>query len=239
MRIFDRPRKALAARGDQWGRGPVSRLRPCPAGRRRIGGPREARLALPQTIRNERNTVKLLKISALAIAATLSLAACGRDGLTGPGGLRIGQFDGQIAGTLNGRLEGEAMSGSTVSGFHDIIVLTDYARDIEVTLYHDTDEFYEGRYPIGNAIAMNQPIAAYVRLLDTGEYFDSLSGVIDIYDVYADGIEGTASFSAESDEVIGDIVNVDISFATNYAGRINFNLSPSFSRGAKTGAGGS
>lgn len=183
--------------------------------------------------------MRFLKISALAISSALSLAACGRDGLTGPGGLRIGQFDGQIAGTLNGRLDGEAVSGSTVSGFHDVIVLTDYARDIEVTIYHDTDEFYEGRFAIGDAVTMNEPIVAYVRMMDTGEYFDSLSGVIDIYDVYANSIEGTASFSAESDEVFGDIVNVDVSFATDYAGRINFNLSPSLSRGAKTAAGGS
>lgn len=178
--------------------------------------------------------MKTLKIFALALVSALSLAGCGRDGVTGPGGLRIGQFDGRIAGTLDGRLYGEAVSGSTVSGFHDVIVLTDHSAGIEVTLYHDTDEFYEGRWTIGDAVTMNQPIVGYVRLLDTGEWFDSLHGVIDIHDVYSNGIEGTATFTAESDEVIGDIVNVDVSFATDYAGHINFNLSPSFSRGAKT-----
>lgn len=178
--------------------------------------------------------MKTLKIFALALVSALSLAACGRDGLTGPGGLRIGQFEGQIGGSLGGRLEGEAVSGSTVSGFHDIIVLTDHAQDIEITIYHDTDEFWEGRHAIGDAVTMNQPIVAYVRLLDTGEWFDSLSGVIDLYDVHGGGIEGTASFSAESDEVIGDIVSVDVAFATDYAGRISFNLSPSLSRGART-----
>ncbi|HEX6367342.1 MAG TPA: hypothetical protein VF006_00335 [Longimicrobium sp.] len=177
--------------------------------------------------------MKLLRISALAIASALSLAACDRDGVTDPGDLRIGQFDGQIAGTLGGRLDGEAVSGSTVSGFHDIIVLTDYAEGIEITLYHDSDEFYEGRFPIGDAIAMNQPIVAYVRLLDTGEWFESLDGVIDLYDVHGGGIEGIASFRAESDEVLGDVVDVDVSFVTDYAGRINFNLSPSFSASAK------
>ncbi|HYR10032.1 MAG TPA: hypothetical protein VEQ60_19820 [Longimicrobium sp.] len=177
--------------------------------------------------------MKLLKISALALLSALSLAACGRDGVTGPGGLRIGQFDGQIAGTLGGRLQGEAISGSTVSGFHDIIVLTDYEEGIEITIYHDTDEFFLGRYPIGDAVTMNRDIVAYVRLLDTGEYFDSLNGVIDISGTHTNGFEGTASFSAESDEVIGDIVNVDVSFATDYAGSIDFNLSPSLSRSPK------
>jgi hypothetical protein len=179
--------------------------------------------------------VKLLKISALAVVSALSLAACGRDGVTDPTGLRIGQFDGQIAGTLGGRLQGEAVSGSTTSGFHDIIVLTDYAEGIEITLYHDTDEFYEGRFPIGDVIAMNRPIVAYVRLLDTGEYFDSLDGDIDLYDVHGGGISGTARFRAESDEVIGDIIDVDVAFVTDYAGHISFNLSPSFSAGAKSG----
>lgn len=178
--------------------------------------------------------MKLLKISALALASALSLAGCGRDGLTDPTGLRIGQFDGEIAGTLGGRLEGEAVSGSTVPGFHDIIVLTDYAENIEITLYHDTDEFFLGRYPIGDALTGYQPIVAYVRLLDTGEWFESLHGVIDISSMHTNGFEGTASFSAESDEVIGDIVNVDVSFVTDFAGDIDFNLSPSFSRAPKT-----
>jgi hypothetical protein len=182
--------------------------------------------------------VQTLKISALVMVASLSLAACGRDGVTGPGGLRIGQFDGQISGTLTGRLDGEAVSGSTVSGFHDIIVLTDYTDQIEITLYHETDEFFLGRYAIGDAVTGSQPIVAYVHLLDTGEWFESLSGVIDISSTYTDGIEGTASFSAESDEVVGDIVNVDVTFATDYAGHIDFNLSPSFSRSsAKSPAG--
>jgi hypothetical protein len=183
--------------------------------------------------------VKLLKISAFALVSALSLAACGRDGVTGPDGLRIGQFDGQIAGTLGGRLQGEAVSGSTYQAYHDIIVLTDYEEGIEITIYHDTDEFFLGRYPIGDAVTGYLPIVAYVRLLDTGEWFESLDGVIDISSMHTNGFEGTASFSAESGEVIGDIVNVDVSFITDYAGRIDFNLSPSFSRGAKARTGGS
>lgn len=183
--------------------------------------------------------MKLLKIFSLAMVSALSLAACGQDGLTDPTGLRIGQFDGQIAGTLGGRLQGDAVSGSTVSGYHDIIVLTDYAQDIEITIVHDTDEFFLGRYPIGDAVTGYQPIVAYVHLLDTGEWFESLHGVIDISSVHTNGFEGTARFSAESDEVIGDIVDVDVAFVTDYAGHIEFNLSPSFSASAKSRAGGS
>ncbi|MBW3571785.1 MAG: hypothetical protein KY467_11820 [Gemmatimonadetes bacterium] len=181
--------------------------------------------------------MKLLKISALAIASALSLGACDASGVTDPGGLRVGQFDGRIAGTLDARLDGQAVSGSTVSGFHDIIVLTDYARGIEVTLYHDTNEFYEGRFSIGDAVLMNRPIVAYVRLLDTGEYFDSLHGVIDLYGVRRGGISGTATFRAESDRVVGDVVDVDVSFVTDYAGNISYNLSPSFSTSGKSAPG--
>lgn len=236
MRIRTPRRKASAAEFDHALRGPVFRLRPTSSRRPRTGDAREAYPALPQTIWNERNTVKLLKISVLAMVSALSLAACGRDGLTDPTGLRRGQFDGQIAGTLSGRLDGEAVSGSSVSGFHDVIVLTDYAQDIEVTIVHDTDEFYEGRFSIGDAIVQDRPITAWVRLMDTGEYFDSLNGVIDLYRVDGGGIEGTASFSAESDEVIGDIVNVDVTFSTGYAGRIDYNLSPSLSRAPEPAA---
>jgi hypothetical protein len=239
MRNSTPPRKASPAAPDWIVRHPVFRLRPSFPSRPRTGGAREASPALPQTIQNERNTVKMLKISALAIAAALSLGACGRDGLTDPTGLRIGQFDGQIAGTLGGRLVGEAISGSTEPGFHDIIVLTDYTEDIEITIVHDTDEFYEGRFSIGDAIAQNQPITAWVRLMDTGEYFDSLNGTIELYEVRGGSIEGAASFSAESDEVLGDIINVDVTFFTDFAGNISYNLSPSFSRTPKSAAGGS
>jgi hypothetical protein len=239
MRILTPPRKTSATAPDWIVPHPVSPLRPSLPGRPRTDGAREASPALPQPSQNERNTVKMLKISALAIAAALSLGACGRDGLTDPTGLRIGQFDGQIAGTLDGRLVGDAASGSTVSGFHDIIVLTDYAAGIEITIVHETDEFFMGRYPVGNAVTGYLPIVAYVHLLDTDEWFDSLHGEIDIFGTHTNGFEGTASFSAESDEVIGDIVNVDVSFVTDYAGRIDYSLSPSFSRTPKTAAGGS
>jgi hypothetical protein len=99
-------------------------------------------------------------------------------------------------------------------------------------------EFFLGRYAIGDAVTGYLPIVAYVRLLDTGEWFDSLHGVIDIAGTHTNGFDGTASFSAESEEVPGDIVDVDVSFITDYAGNIDFNLSPSFSRTPKSAAGG-
>ena len=179
----------------------------------------------------------MLKTSVLALASALSLAACDRDGLTGPGDLRQGQFEGQISGTLNGALFGEAISGSTMLNLHDAIVLTDYEQGIEVAFYHSTGEFEEGRYPIDDAVFGDGDILAYVRVLDTGEYFDSLDGVIDLHEVRNIGIAGTASFRGESDEVAGQTVQVDVSFVTDYDGRIGFEPGPSFSMGVKSPAG--
>jgi hypothetical protein len=175
----------------------------------------------------------MLKISVLALVSALSLAACGRDGLTDPDDLRTGQFEGQISGTLDGWVEGEALSGSTSQNLHDLIVLTDYEQGIEITLYHAWDEFYEGRFPIGDAVLEDEDIVAYVRLLDTGEWFDSVDGVIDLHDVRGSGIAGTASFRAESEFDSREILDVDVSFVTDYDGGIDFNLSPSFSVRAK------
>lgn len=177
--------------------------------------------------------MNMLKISAVALAAALSLGACDTRGITDPGDLRDGQFEGEIRGTLDGWLQGTALSGSTVAGFHDLIELTDYSQRIEVILYHDTGEFYPGRFPIGDGYVMSSDIVAYVRDLDTGEWFDSLDGVIDLYEVYSDGIRGTATFRAESEDYPGDVVNVDVDFATVYDPGIDFNLSPSFSASAK------
>jgi hypothetical protein len=172
----------------------------------------------------------MLKISVLALAGALSLAACDRDGVTGPGDLYEGQFEGQISGALNGSLDGEALSGSTVLNLHDIILLTDYQAGIEIAIYHSTEEFTEGRYSIGDGAF--DDIVAYVRLLDTNEYFDAVDGVIDLQDVRDIGIAGTATFRAESDQD-GAIIDVDVAFVTDYDGRIDFNLSQSFSAGAK------
>lgn len=176
----------------------------------------------------------MLKIFALALVSALSLAACGRDGLTDPNDLRTGQFEGQISGTLDGWVQGEALSGSTERNLHDLIVLTDYEQGIEITLYHVWDEFYEGRFRIGDAVIEDEDIVAYVRLLDTNEWFDSVDGVIDLHDVRGGGIAGTASFRTESEFGAREILDVDVSFVTDYDGGIDFSLSPSFSASAKS-----
>ena len=177
--------------------------------------------------------MKTLKISLLALTSALSLAACVRDGVTDPDVLSFGQFQGWIQGTLDGSLSGEARSGSSTAGFHDLIVLTDHRQGLEVTLYHDTDEFTEGHYRIGDGVTFDENIVAYVRVLDTGEYFDSLDGDIQLSVVRGDAIIGSARFRAESDEVFGETVDVEVSFHTGYDSRLDFNLSPSFSAGAK------
>lgn len=176
--------------------------------------------------------MKTLTIRALAAFAALSLAACDGDGGTGVGGLREGQFEGEISGVVDARLDGEALSGATSPGFHDLIVLTDYTEDIEVGIYH-SNEFFEGRFNIDDALSTSSDIVAYVLDLRTGEYFDSLNGTLDLEDVSSGGIEGSARFTAESDEDAGAFVTVDVVFNTDYAGSINFNQSPSFSRAAK------
>jgi len=228
--------KAALPRVAADGRGTVSGLRLPPPSRPSPGGAREAHSALHPNAANRRNTVRMLKISVLALASALSLAACDRDGLTDPDDLRDGQFEGVISGSLNGRLDGEALSGSTVLNLHDAIVLTDYEQGLEIAFYHASGEFTEGRYAIGDPFVGNDDVTAYVRVLDTGEYFDSLDGFIDLDDVRGAGITGRASFRGESDDVPGDIVDVDVTFVTDYAGDIDFNLSPAFSAGAKSSA---
>lgn len=177
--------------------------------------------------------MKTLNISALAAFAALSLAACDGDGGTGVAGLREGQFEGVVSGVVDARLVGDAVSGSSEPGFHDVIVLTDYAQDLEVTLFHSTDEFYEGRVNIEDALNINSDVIAYVQDLRTGEYFDSLNGTLDLVDVRSGGIEGSARFTAESEDFAGEYVTVDVVFNADYSGSINYNLSPSFSRAQK------
>lgn len=175
----------------------------------------------------------MLRIPVLALAGALSLAACDSDGGVGVGDLREGRFEGQIDGVLDGRILGDALSGSFTAGFHDLIVLTDFAAGVEITLYHADDEFFEGRERIGDAAVFNESVVAWVEVLDTGEIFESLSGTIDIQDASSGGLDGIARFSAESTDVPGDIVSVEVAFRTFYDGGLNANLTPSFSAGAK------
>lgn len=178
--------------------------------------------------------MKTLKISALAALAALSLAACDGDGGTGVIGLPNGQFEGDVSGVLDIPLNGEALSGYwTNSSYHDLIVLTDYSRDVRVTIYESEREFFEGRWSIDDEDSFSSRIIAYVEDLQTGETFGSVSGTLDLVDVGSGGIEGTAIFTAESDDFAGDFITVDVAFNTDYDGNVSASRSPSFSRTQK------
>jgi hypothetical protein len=178
--------------------------------------------------------VKTLKKSALAAFAALALAACDGDGGTGVGGLPRGQFEGDVSGVLDMGLAGEAVSGYYTSpAFHDIIILTDYTRDVRITLYESADEFVEGRWRIDDENEFDSEIVAYVEDLETGETFSSVDGTLDLVNVSGSGIEGSALFTAESDEFGGDYLTVDVVFDADYDGRISVNRSPSFFRAEK------
>lgn len=179
--------------------------------------------------------MKTLKISALALFSALALAACGGDGGTGPGGLREGQFEGEIRGVLDTGLAGDAESGYySIQGFHDLIVLTDYARGLQINIYESEDEFSGGRWTIEDEEDFDSRIVAWVEDLETGETFGSVSGTLDLDRVRSGGIEGSAVFTAESDDVFGDFITVDVVFSTDYVGGFSFNRSPSFSRAQKS-----
>ncbi|HST63515.1 MAG TPA: hypothetical protein VLK84_32690 [Longimicrobium sp.] len=179
--------------------------------------------------------MKKLKISALALLSVLALGACDDDGGTGPGGLRQGQFEGDISGSLDIGVAGDADSGYGFRpGEVDLIVLTDRSRNIEIALFDSEGEFIEGRRTIEDENDFESRIIGYVVDLDTGESFGSVSGTLDLDNVTDSGrIQGSARFTAESDDIDGDFINVDVVFNTDYAGSIDFNVSPSFSRAQK------
>jgi hypothetical protein len=175
--------------------------------------------------------VKTLKISALALVSALTLAACDGDGGTGIGGLRQGQFEGEVSGVLDTGLSGDAQSGyAVVQGLQDLIVLTDYTRDVQVAIYESTDEFFEGRWSIDDENDFDSRIVAYVQDTRTGETFSSVSGTLDLVDVRSGGIEGSAVFTAESDDFPGEFITVDVVFHTDYTNDISFSRGPSFSK---------
>jgi hypothetical protein len=176
----------------------------------------------------------MLKKSALALLGALSLAACDGDGGTGVTGLRRGQFEGEVSGVLDTGLRGDAESGYAIAqGVHDLIVLTDFANDVRVVIYHQEDEFFEGRWRIDDETRFDSEIVAYVEDMRTGETFSSVEGTLDLEDVNSGGIEGSAIFTAESDTEFNDFVTVDVVFNTDFTSNIDFNLSASLSRSEK------
>lgn len=176
--------------------------------------------------------MKTLKIAALTLVSILTLGACDSDGGTGVGGLSQGRFEGEIEGVLDLQLAGSARSGyGFTENETDLIVLTDVARDIEITIFDSEGEFRAGTRAIEPDDDFSSRIVASVLDLRTGETFGSVNGTLDLDRVTSGGrIEGAARFTAESYDVFGDFVTVDVVFNTSYAGGIDFSLSPSFSR---------
>lgn len=178
--------------------------------------------------------MKTLKISALALFSALSVAACDDGGGTGVTGLRQGQFEGETSGVLDIGLSGEAVSSYAVrEGVHDLIVLTDYTRNVQVVIYDTENEFFEGRMAIEDEEDFDSRVLAYVEDLETGESFGSVSGTLDLVDVRGSSIEGSAVFTAESDDFPGDFITVDVVFRTDFDRDISFTLSPSLNRSEK------
>ena len=175
--------------------------------------------------------MKTLKISALALFSVLSFAACDSDGGTGASGLPQGQFEGEISGVLDISLRGDAESGeAVVQGAHDLIVLTDFTRGIQIAIFDSEGEFSTGRRAIEDEEDFDSRIIALVYDMDTGESFGSVSGTLDLDRVRSGGIEGSAIFTAESDDSFGDFITVDVIFNTDFSTSIDFNRGPSFSR---------
>jgi hypothetical protein len=174
--------------------------------------------------------VKTLKISTFALLSVLSLAACGDDNGTGVTGLRQGQFEGEITGVLDIGLAGDAASGEYVrQGEQDLIVLTDFTRNVQIAIYDTEGEFSTGSRTIEDEEDFDSRIVAYVLDMETGESFGSVSGTLDLDRVRSGGIEGSARFTAESDSDFGAFIDVDVIFNTDFTTDIDFNESPSFS----------
>lgn len=173
--------------------------------------------------------MKTLKISALALVSALSLAACDGDGGTLVGGLPRGQFEGEVSGVLDTFVRGQAQSGydDFSRGGQDVIVLTDFTEDVQIVIYDTDGDFREGRWNVDDEDNLGGRVFAYVEDLRTGETFGSVNGTLDVGDVRGSGIEGRATFTAESDFEFGDFITVDVDFSTSYTGDISFNRSPS------------
>jgi hypothetical protein len=178
--------------------------------------------------------VKTLKISALALVAALSLSACDSDGGTGTSGLRQGQFEGEITGVLDIGLAGDAESGDYYSsGDHDVILLNDFSRNVQIAILDTEGEFSTGRRTIENEDDFDSRVVGYVLDLESGESFGSVNGTLDLDRVRSGGIEGRALFTAESDDFAGEFITVDVVFNTDFTTSIDLNRSPSFSRSEK------
>ncbi|HEY0022629.1 MAG TPA: hypothetical protein VGB24_06950 [Longimicrobium sp.] len=176
--------------------------------------------------------MKLLKIPALLCA--LALAACDRSS-TSVEDVRPGEFEGDVSGDARASLRGEAYSGSSIGDYHDLIVLNDFEEGAEVVFHHTDDEFaHEGSISIRNNVDLEYDNGVVAHIEVRGRFFVATSGTMNLRDVTANNVDGTARFRAvELDEfdrpIAGSEVVVDVAFRADYAGAVEFNLSPAFS----------
>ncbi|MBW3656089.1 MAG: hypothetical protein KY444_08265 [Gemmatimonadetes bacterium] len=175
--------------------------------------------------------MKLLKIPALVCA--LALAACDRSS-TGVEDLRPGEFEGDVSGDVRASLRGGAYSGSSFEDYQDLIVLEDPSEGAEIVFFHTNDEFArEGSISIRNNIDLAYANGVVAQIDIHGRFYVATSGTMKLSDVTPDNVDGTARFRAvELDEfddpIPGSEVVVDVAFRADYAGAVDFNLSPAF-----------
>lgn len=176
--------------------------------------------------------MELLKIPALVCA--FALAAC--DGSsTSVEDVGPGEFEGDVSGDVRASLRGDAYSGSSIGDFQDLIVLNDFEEGAEIVFYHTDDEFArEGSISIRNNVDLAYLDGVVAQIDVDGRFYVATSGSMNLRDVTSDNVDGTARFRAvELDEfdrpVVGSEVVVDVAFRADYAGAIDFDLSPAFS----------
>ena len=176
--------------------------------------------------------MKLLKIPALV--CVLALAACDR-GSTNVEDVRPGEFEGDVSGDVGASLRGDAYSGSSVGDFQDLIVLNDFEEGAEIVFYYTDDEFArEGSLSIRNNIDLAYADGVVAQIDVGGRFYVATNGTMNLRDVTTGNVDGTARFRAvELDQfdnpIPGSEVVVDVAFRADYAGSVDFNLSPAFS----------
>lgn len=176
--------------------------------------------------------MKLQKITALVCA--FALAACDRSS-TSVEDVRPGEFEGDVSGDVRASLRGEAYSGSSIGDFQNLIVLNDFEEGAEIVFFHTDDEFArEGSISIRNNVDLEYDNGVVAQIEIDGRFYVATSGTMNLSDVTVDNVDGTARFRAvELDEfddpISGSEVVVDVAFRADYAGAVDFNLSPAFS----------